>query len=222
MNKKLIVVFVVIATILMLTGCQAEAEVSPLSATLSELSGKVEIKQANQDGFTIVNAETALEVNGQVQTGADGRARLDLSSGTIIRVSPSSLFTLTSNEETDGGLITKLKMEFGKIFIILNGGQADVETPSGVASVRGSYMKVEIDPITKNIYVTCLEGNCSASNPAGTVNFTNGQSAILFAFDETSGTWTAPGVQLMTPEEFEEWLNENPKPKNYLIKPWQL
>jgi hypothetical protein len=73
----------------------------------------------------------------------DGRVRLDLSSGTIIRVAPSSLFTLTSNNEGDGGLLTKIKMEVGKIFIILNGGRADVETPSGVASVRGSYMKVK-------------------------------------------------------------------------------
>ncbi|MBX3038795.1 MAG: FecR domain-containing protein [Anaerolineales bacterium] len=212
MNKKFALPFVIAFIIISLIGCQTES-VSPLSASLSELSGKVDIKQANQDGFAPANANTTLEVNGQVQTGDDGRARLDLSSGTIIRIAPSSLFTLTSNEETSGGLITKIKLEIGKIFIILNGGQADVETPSGVASVRGSYMKVEVDPITKNIYITCLEGNCSASNPAGTVNFTNGQKVILFAFDESTSTWTAPGVLPMTQEEFDEWLENNPEAK---------
>ncbi|MFN3491948.1 MAG: FecR domain-containing protein, partial [Anaerolineales bacterium] len=213
MNKKFALLFLLIAIFFSLIGCQTETQSSPLSAALSELSGQVNIKQANQDAFLPASPATILEVNGQVQTGDDGRVRLDLSSGTIIRVAPSSLFTLTSNEEMEGGLATKLKMEFGKIFIILNGGQAEVETPSGVASVRGSYMKVEVDPITKNIYITCLEGNCSASNPAGAVNFTNGQKVILFAFDETTGTWTAPGVLPMTPDEFDEWLDNNPEAK---------
>lgn len=211
MKKNLLLTFVIAIMVFSLIGCQTEEVVSPLSAALSELSGKVELKQAEEANFSLADVKATLEVNGQVQTGEDGRVRLDLSSGTIIRVSPSSLFTLTSNDETQDGLITKIQLEFGKIFIILNGGQADVETPSGVASVRGSYMKVEVDPITKNIYITCLEGNCSASNPAGSVNFTNGQSVILFAFDETTGTWTAPGVQLMTPEEFQEWLDNNPE-----------
>lgn len=211
MKKNFFLLFVFTLMAVSLIGCQNQKTTSPLSAALSELSGTVELKQAGQADFSPANPEATLEANGQVQTGDDGRVRLDLSSGTIIRVSPSSFFTLTSNEETDGGLITKIKLEVGKIFIILNGGRADVETPSGVASVRGSYMKVEVDPITKDIYITCLEGNCSASNPAGTVNFTNGQQVILFAFDETTGTWTAPGVLPMTQEQFEEWLNENPE-----------
>src|SRR5688572_24951814 len=153
MKKKIFILFITFVMILALTGCQPEATSSQLSAALSELTGLVELKQAGQEGFTPASAETTLEVDGQVQTGDDGRVRLDLSSGTIIRVAPSSFFTLTSNEETDGGLVTKIKLELGKIFIILNGGQADVETPSGVASVRGSYMKVEVDPVTKNIYI---------------------------------------------------------------------
>lgn len=213
MNKKFAFPFIIAIIIISLISCQAEPATSPLSASLSELTGKVDIKQAGQNDFAPASPETTLEVNGQVQTGDDGRVRLDLSSGTIIRIAPSSLFTLTSNEETEGGLITKIKLEIGKIFIILNGGQADVETPSGVASVRGSHMKVEVDPITKNIYITCLTGNCSASNPAGSVNFTNGQKVILFAFDEATGAWTVPGVLPMTQEDFEEWLNENPETK---------
>lgn len=211
MKKNLFVTSVVAILLFSLIGCQTQETTSPLSATLSELSGKVEFKQAGQEGFSLADANTTLEVNSQVQTGDDGRVRLDLSSGTIIRVSPSSFFTLTSNDETEGGLFTKIKLDLGKIFIILNGGQADVETPSGVASVRGSYMKVEVDPVTKNIYITCLEGNCSASNPAGNINFTNGEKVILYAFNEGTGTWTPPNSEPMTPEEFQEWLDNNPE-----------
>lgn len=212
MKRNSTLLFILLAAFAILAGCQTEDAVSPLSASLSELSGFVQMKQEGQGAFEQASANSVLNVNGQVQTGDDGRVRLDLSSGTIIRISPSSVFTLTSNDEAEDGLLTKIKLEVGKIFIILNGGQADVETPSGVASVRGSYMKVEVDPETNTIYITCLEGNCSASNPAGTVNFTNGQRVILFAQDE-NGNWQAPNVEPMTPEEFREWLDNNPEAK---------
>lgn len=213
MNRNIALFHLIILTAVIFAGCTPQADISPLSASLSELSGTVNTKQAGQDVFTPANAETVLEVNGQVETGDDGRVRLDLSSGTIIRVAPSSLFTLTANEELGDGLATKLKLDIGKLFIILSGGRADVETPSGVASVRGSYMKVEVDPETLDIYITCLEGECTASNPAGSVSFTNGQKVILFHRDPATGAWTTPFVEPMTPEEFQEWLDNNPEAK---------
>ena len=213
MFKKYVITLLFLC-ILVVGACKPEDSIpSPLSATLSEITGKVETKLAGQEAFTPATADSVLKVNGQIQTGDDGRVRLDLSSGTIIRVAPSSLFTLTSNDEVEGGLATKIKLEIGKVFIILNGGSADVETPSGVASVRGSYMKVEVDPETMDIYVTCLEGDCSANNPAGSTNFTNGQKVILFHRDPVRSIWTVPGVESMTPEEFQEWLDEIPEAK---------
>jgi hypothetical protein len=203
MKQKSIILFLFLAVVIALAGCQPQSQGSELTASLSELSGLVELKQAGENAFVQASADTVLAVNGQVQTGDDGRVRLDLSTGTIVRVAPSSFFTLTANEPVEGGLLTKIKLEAGKIFVILNGGQADVETPSGVASVRGSYMKVEVDPVTKVIKITCLEGQCSASNPAGSVNFTNGQSVILNP-PNNEGNWNPP-------EEFLEWLNENPE-----------
>ncbi len=206
-------IMILSVVIILLAACKPQAGPSNLSAALSELKGKVDIKQAGSETYEPASSSTTLGLNGNLQTGDDGRVRLDLSTGTIIRVAPSSIFTLVSNEEVDGSLATNIKLEVGKIFIILNGGSTDVETPSGVASVRGSYMKVEVDPLTNDVYVTCLEGQCSATNPAGTVNFTQGQKTILFHQDPETGNWTIPGVEDMTPEDFEEWLNENPEAK---------
>ena len=209
MRKNSSILLVILTLVIALAGCQTKEASSPLSASLSELKGLVEMKQAGQDAFVPASPETTLEANGQIQTGDDGRVRLDLSSGTIIRVSPSSFFTLTSNEEVEGGLLTKIKLEAGKIFIVLNGGQTDVETPSGVASVRGSYLKVEIDPVTKDIYLTCLEGTCSASNPNGEqIIFTNGQKVTLF-HQESDGSWKSPLLGDMDMEDFEEWLQNS-------------
>ncbi|MFN8434778.1 MAG: FecR domain-containing protein [Anaerolineales bacterium] len=209
MKRYLMLLSILVIIGVILTGCQTKEEISPLSAGLSELTGLVEMKQAGQDTFAPAATNAVLQVNGQIQTGDDGRVRLDLSSGTIIRVAPSSFFTLTSNDEVEGGLLTKIKLEAGKIFIVLNGGQTDVETPSGVASVRGSYLKVEVDPVTKDIHITCLEGTCSATNPNGEqIIFTNGQSVILF-HQESDGSWKSPLLGDMTMEDFEEWLQNS-------------
>ncbi|HET7142697.1 MAG TPA: FecR family protein [Anaerolineales bacterium] len=213
MNTKPKYLLLLVALSLIFASCKPKTTSPLLSASLSELTGKVDIKQAGNDTFAPASADSPLEVNGQVQTGDDGRVRLDLSSGTIVRVAPSSLFTLTSNDEVEGGLATKIKLELGRIFIILNGGSADVETPSGVASVRGSHMEVEVDPETLNVYVICLDGDCSASNEAGTVNFTQGEKTILFQRDPITGNWTIPNVEPMTSEDFQEWLDENPEVK---------
>jgi hypothetical protein len=82
-----------------------------------------------------------------------------------------------------------------------------------VASVRGSYMMVEVDSETGDVYVTCLEGDCGAENPAGSVKFTQGEKTLLFHQNE-DGTWTVPNVEPMTPEDFEEWLDENPEARD--------
>ena len=186
-------------------------EISPLSASLSELEGLIEMKQAGEQDFVIVENGAILNLNGHIQTGVEGKARLDLSTGALIRISPSSLFTLVANENVSDGLGTNLKLEFGRIFIILSGGSLEVDTPSGVAAVRGSYMMVEIAPNTFNILITCLEGNCSASNQAGTVNFTAGEKTTLFAFDPETGQFLPPTVEPMSPEDYQKWLNENPE-----------
>jgi hypothetical protein len=211
MRRTHLLLLILLAGMILVGGCGKPNVGTALSARLSELSGKVDAKQSGEGAFAPASADTVLEVNGQVQTGDDGRVRLDLSSGTIIRVAPSTLFTLVSNEEASGGLATKLKLELGKLFIILNGGSAEVETPSGVASVRGSYMKVEVDPETGDVYVTCLEGICTASNPAGSITFGAGESVILYRRDPVTGNWIAPNAEPMTPEEFREWLDNNPE-----------
>jgi len=206
----------VLVFVLVLSACQTENPASPLSATLKEVSGIVNIKQAGQNDFVKVTGNETLQQNGSVQTGDDGRVRLDLSTGTIIRLSPSSLFTLVSNQQADNGLSTKLKLDVGQLFIILKGGSINVETPSGVASVRGSYLSVEVDSATFDVYVTCLEGDCGASNGSGSVNFGSGEKTILFHCDPATGKCTVPSVGPMSDEDFQKWLDENPEAKDVL------
>jgi hypothetical protein len=192
---------------------EAPEKLSMLSAVLSEITGKVEIKQAGQVGFTPAHADSFLNENGQVQTGDDGRVRLNLSTGTIVRVAPASLFTLASNKQSDGELKTKFELTLGQLFIILNGGSMEVDTPTGTAAVRGSYMSVSYDPTTREVRVTCLEGHCSLAGTSGSVDITAGQTAIITLSGQP------PQVGEMSDQDIQNWLNNNPEAKLVLPAP---
>jgi hypothetical protein len=176
---------------------------SPITATLSEITGSVNAKQPADGDFSAAQNGMVLNPGSELQTGDDGRARLDLSDGTILRAGPSSHYKLKSIENTDNGLTTQVELLTGKLWILLKTGSIEVETPSGVASVRGSYLSVDTNG--NSIRITCLEGDCSLGNQSGTTKLVAGQSAIIKNIEE------APTVDRMSEEDFAEWLSVNPE-----------
>jgi|GEM_PF-6577192 len=206
MQKNFIVVVLSLSVMLSACGRQATAipAIPPLSAALSELQGTVMAKQSGQSDFTHISGGYVLGQNGEIQTGDDGRVRLDLSTGTIIRIAPTSLFTLISNTPTGNSLSSSFKLDLGRIWIILTGGTADVQTPSGVASVRGSYLMVEVVS-GGGVKLTCLEGTCNIKNASGDFPLITGQSAFIL------NAQTPPFVQTMTEAEIQQWLAANPE-----------
>jgi hypothetical protein len=176
---------------------------APLSATLNEVTGHVDAKQPSQTEYSPTQSGHVIHSGAQVQTGDDGRVRVDLSSGTFFRAGPSSHFTIEDLNENDGDPFTKLKLETGKVWIILTTGSVEVEMPTGVATVRGSYLSVETQD--DHIKITCLEGDCSLENEAGEVNLIAGQAAVVV------NATTPPTSGTMTEEDFEAWLDVNPE-----------
>jgi len=177
-----------------------------LNAILQEIEGSVQAKDISEADFVSAEDGRTIEEDGQVRTLEDGYTRVDLSSGTLIRMAPLSYFTLVENQPQDDSLFTRIKLEVGQIWIILNGGSLEVETPSGQASVRGSYMMIEIDPETQATLVTCLEGNCSLKNPAGIVELVNGQRAKLDLPDLDGEDFHIPTIEKMSERDFAKWL----------------
>lgn len=177
-----------------------------LSAITTEVTGLVEARQPAQKDYAPASDGSVIQLGGAIRTGDDGRTRVDLSTGTFFRVGPSSLFTLISNETQDNGIFTRLKLEAGKIWIVLSSGSIEIESDSGLAAVRGSYLSMEILP-QGEVNITCLEGDCTFTNAAGTINLVAGQSAT--ATNYTS----APVVSKMSHEDFSEWLTVNPEAK---------
>lgn len=186
-------------------GGPPEADPNPLTAILTELSGTVQVLKP-ADGFLsdAFDGQTIV-VSDQVLTHADGRARINFSNGTMLRISPLSTFTMEALHTTDEGAYARLKLEIGKLWIILRGGSIEVDTPSGLASVRGSYLFVWVQPETNQTRITCLEGECGLGNGAGTVDLVAGQTGLITDPD------TAPEKGRMSDEDVDEWLKENPE-----------
>lgn len=190
----------------------AEPTLLPENASLSEVQGTVGIKNPDQAAFMSASSEDILQVMGQVKTETDGRVRLDLSTGTIVRVAPNSLFTLESNKVENGNFLTKLTLLAGKVWVTLKGGQMEVDTPSGVASVRGSYMSVWVDPATSDVWVSCLEGWCQAGNTPSAIDLLASEGTVLYSFDP-NGTVPPPPPMLryLTQQEIDDFLANNPE-----------
>ena len=181
-------------------------------AVVSEFENEVVVRAASEGEFVPAESGFVIQTGGALQTGADGRARLDLKpEGTIVRVAPNSAFTLPQITEVDGEPKTTLSLFFGKIFVLLNGGSLDVETPSGVASVRGSLLSVSIDPSTNRLQAVCLEGHCALENENGdTQELEEGQSAYV---DENGELFELEGIDQ---DEIQNWLDEAPELGEFL------
>lgn len=184
----------------------APTPTSDRSAAFTLVENTVESRPAETDAYAPAAVGVSFPIGGQARTGEDGRARLDLSpDGTIIRVVPNTIFTLPALEKKDDAPLTKFKLFIGQIFIILSGGELEVETPSGVATVRGSMMGVSYNPDDGTMTVTCLEGHCNLRNESDSLDLTAGQAA-----DIRAGILSREPRQI-TDKELGDWFEFTPE-----------
>lgn len=183
----------------------------PASATVSEVVNDVKARPAPDASLEPVDDGFVFGAGGQVQTGEASKARLDLSDGSILRLAESSSFVLEAAAPSEGGLVTRLQLTFGKIWVSLTGGAVEVETPVGVAAVRGSFAVFEYDPGDPDdptddvLVVGCLEGSCSAHNDTVDEQLGNLEQITL-----THGGQEVERVTL-TGAAVQEFLQNNPE-----------
>jgi LysM repeat protein len=181
----------------------------PRSAAVSEVVQMVEARAASEQAYTSVAVGYVLGAGGAVRTGLASRARLDLSDGTLLRLGQNSAFVLQDVAPSDDGLLARVKLEAGKIWVSLTGGALEVETPVGVASVRGSFAVFQYgpgdpdDPDDDLLLVDCLEGSCAAANENTHEQLGNLERVVLGRF----GHLRAP----LTLADLQAFLQENPE-----------
>ena len=173
----------------------------------------MEARVSTSDEYAPASTGLLVSTGGAVRTGEDGRARLDLLPEiTIIRVAPSTIFSIPELKEQDNEPFSFLELFIGQIYIILSGGELQVKTPSGVASVRGSMLGVSYDPKTGAMTASCLEGHCSLQNKAGRIDLVGGQAADIL--DGRLST----DPRTLTDGELINWLENAPELNDLIDK----
>lgn len=158
------------------------------AAQLMELVNIVDSRlNASSEWAEAVESQSLFE-GGGVRTGEGSAARIDLAGGSIVRLAAESSFQLEAFPVATENPITRLLLSSGKVFIALGslvaGQTIEVETPVGVASVRGSILGVVLDTETGEVVVGCLEGHCALSNEAGTQELVEKQQTAASAPDQ--------------------------------------
>jgi LysM repeat protein len=152
----------------LLPGTPGAGAVSPLitntpqrSARLREISGAVEQRADAAAPWEAAIAGTTLAVGYQVRTGADGRAFIEFTEGSKLRLGPNTAITFNFLNPFNDSLLTSLALDRGEVFILLTSGALDVETSLGVGSARASFMSVTYDEWTQTLGLSCLQGTCT-------------------------------------------------------------
>lgn len=159
-----------------------------------------------QEGRMVVTpasgAERAAQVGDRlrnrdmVATSPNTRAALRFTDdGSILRLNPSSRVRLTSGDER-GVVVRTLELEFGELWARVahhQGTTLRVQTPAGVAAVKGTEFLVRVDEHGVTTVLT-LEGVVEFFNRGGRVDVTAGQKVV-------ADSATAPRTEPATPQD---------------------
>lgn len=188
---------------------------SPAAATrtalISELRNSVNARLTNAADWLTASEGEQINAGGGVRTGAESRVRIDTSDESLIRIGANTEFQLLEFSPQPTDPVTRLQLEAGKLWVqvtkALGGGSFEVETPAGVATVRGSLMSVEFDQAAGRMAVTCLEGECELRDRA--------QSAVRLLAGEASeiaGLGQGPlAARRITRAELQDWSDNFPE-----------
>jgi len=196
--------------ILILSACAPGGQATPEAsayARVSEVENRTDIRPDPASDFAPATPGDRLEEGGAIRTQEASRARLDMHpDGTIIRVGPSTIFTLEQQTPSPAGSSIRLNLLNGDLWIVLLGGSLQVDTESGSASVRGSLMSVSYDARSGRLKVTCLEGHCRLESELGSVELVGGQVS------EVPGPGMPPlEARPMDNLEIDAWFNVVPE-----------
>lgn len=139
-------------------------------AVLSEFSGAVETRTSAGADWEPARLQQVLAEGSELRTGPASRATMLLTEGTKLYVAEDSEFTFGLLNPHLDSLLTAIQLKSGLVWVLMNGGALDVETPFGTATARGAYLSVEYFPDNRTVNVTCLEGVCGFGSilvPAG-------------------------------------------------------
>ncbi len=176
-------------------------------ATVVETINQVDAHPRPAGTWQPAAVDMAIYGGGQVRTGADSRARLELLEG-IVRLSADTVFTVKESVTRRGTALTTLSLQEGRLWVSLTTNQPHeftVEAGSAVAAVRDTRFSVEV-----------VAGETLVSVAEGTAVLTaQGQSVTVAAGQQTTVQANQPPAppEPMSDEERTLWATEGEMPE---------
>lgn len=177
-------------------------------ATLDILQGDAEIQLGRSAVFGPATDGATLHRGDTVRTGERGRAEIEYFDGSVTRLDRETTFTLTELVSTLGESRVVGEQALGSTFnrvVELTGSQSrfEVETPSAIASVRGTTFFTQVDAGASEL-VGVLEGEVLVKGGSGPTKVLGGQGVTV----SSGGAVSAPFV-LTAAHLDSDWLFYN-------------
>jgi hypothetical protein len=192
--------------------------ISQTQAKFVNLDGKVQVKKVNSVQWVNADFHTSLDKGDQIQTSADGAARITFADGTTYTVQPGTFITV---EENSMG-----REQPSSSAVRINIGQVDLKTPNysspdskaavsmedSVASLHSnSSAAVKTDPANKENEIVVSSGSAEVQRGQEKVEIGAYQKASYTTGGPISKSDVLAPPDLSSPRNFEPLIVENPK-----------
>jgi hypothetical protein len=191
MHKKLLSILALTILITsVLVGCSEAPSDSSTLTILSITEGDVFVRKAGTDDWTDATVEMSLQVGDTIKTGDDSGAEITFFDGSTLELEAGTQIEITalaSSPDTGTKTITLMQTigtTISRVTKLLDPASTyAVETPSGVAAVRGTIMIVRIvfdDPDYEDgtVLITNLEGHPYYIGNGEELHFSEGAQVI--------------------------------------------
>lgn len=149
------------------------------TATVVEAVNKVDALPRPRDDWRPATVDMVIYGGGQVRTGAESWARIELLEG-LVRLSADSIFTVKESVTRQGKLVTTLFLQQGRLWADLTTGQPHeftVETGNAIAAVRDTRFSVRV--ADGEMLVSVAEGEVELTAQEQSVTVAAGQQATV-------------------------------------------
>lgn len=187
------------------------AECEKPVAKIVSVQGTVESQKAGETEWREVRLNDTYCPGDTIRVYGKSRADVTLLEKSVIRLNQNTIITLETPKDDGTSVIEMLK---GASHFFSSGPSSlDVKTPFTTAGVRGTEFLVTVED--DRTLLTTFEGTVVASNDAGSLTLTGGQSAVAEAGkapvyrvvvrprDAVQWTLYYPPVVYFTPDEFQ-------------------
>ena len=199
----------------------SDGNATPISQTQAKfvnLDGKVQVKKVNSVNWVDADFRTTLDKGDQIQTSADGAARITFADGTTYTVKSGTFITV---EENSMG-----RERPSSSGVRINTGQVDLRTPNwaspdsrAAVSVENttaqvhsnSHADVKADPTHQEDQIVVSSGSAEVQRGQERVEIGQYQKATFSATGPITKSDVLAPPDLILPRNFEPLIVENPK-----------